>query len=291
MLFFLLFFSPDAAAAIFTDFGTYPLKAEWKEVSPAAVTLADARYEYAMSFSAYENGSEKPKFTSETNQSIRWKKMPAEEGVDHFEMVYEAYRTRSKMELMPGMDPHVTAQDLSLYLSAKPLSVSGSGGQPKKIDNLEAVRAQLAAEVKDPAARQALLMTFREEVVLDGMKGLLQDYTCIPGAGNKAIGAVWKGQLDTASMKLSFDCKFDGWAEAGGVKVMSIGITLAKSRQVSKLPSGATANVETEGAGTLYFEPKSKESLTKMELTISELGQNKGKNFSKLKTSTHARAL
>ncbi|MGZ3693687.1 MAG: hypothetical protein ACXWQO_05775 [Bdellovibrionota bacterium] len=278
-----------SAATLFSDSASYPVKAEWQEPAPTIQMLGDARYESTMDYTSFDAGSDKPSFSNQTQQRVRWKKLPASIGEDKFELLYEDYRTRSKVQVFPGMAPMDTSQDFGIYLSSKPLKLSGHDGQPTRIDNLEAVKKQLGSEVKDPAANQALQITFQENILLDSTRSFLQENSCLRELSKKAVGATWRAEFVSPAMKIGFDCKLEGWAEAGANRVMVIGVTIPRITQETKLPMGRTASVETEGSGKLYFDPKSRESMARVEMNISQLAGGKGaKGLSKLKSVSHA---
>lgn len=276
-------------AATFAPGSSYPLKPEWKDPAPALQLPASARFDYRMSYASFEAGSKDPRFSNETIQKVRWKSL----GSEKYELLFEDYRLQSKVQLLPGMAPMQTSQDFGVFLSSKPLQVSASGGQPRKIDNLEQVRSQLGSEIKDPAARQALMLTFQESTLLDTTRSFLQENSCLRDLARKKIGSSWKVQLDGQGMKLGFECRLDGWAEVNGKKVMVIAISIPKSRQETKLPLGKVATVETDGLGKLYVEPQSRESLLELEMNIAEQPTKAGQaaDRARMKSSTLAEAL
>jgi hypothetical protein len=288
---------PVLAGTVFSDSGSYPVNPEWKDSAPAIRTLKDARYDSKMNFTSFDPGSNKPSFTNQTLQKLSWKKLPAAKGeaAEKFELLFEDYRSQSKVQIFPGMPPMNTNQDFGGFLSSKPLKISALGGVPNHIENLETVRAQLSNEVSDPVARAALMVIFQENILLDGTRSFLQENSCLKDAGKKAIGASWKANFEANGVKSSTDCRFEGWAEAGGQRVLVFAVSVPKSIQETKLPMGKVATVETEGGGKLYFEPKSRESLSLLEMNITQLppanDPNGARGVSTMKSSAHGTGL
>jgi hypothetical protein len=138
--------------------------------------------------------------------------------------------------------------------------------------------------VKDPVAKQALLLTFQESMLLDAARSYLQPNSCLRDFGGKAVGAGWKMDFVAQGMKMTYECKFAGWADAGGRKVAVVAIKVPKSRQENRMPMGGNAQVDSEGSGTLYYEPQSREALTVLDLDITPPGSA----ASQLHTATHS---
>lgn len=278
------------AAAALDPGGTYVVKKELKGAGTAPEAIAHARAEMKSELESYDLTEGKPVLllVNKTEQLMALRTLPksdpkkngaqggakesaqppAEPGLEHaLELTFEALKSSSEVHISGMPRPFVTKTDLGAVLSKTPLVIRGDGKTAKKVEGLAAARAAALAQVKDPVGRNTVNGLFDEAVLLR-TSSATSTGGCLAAFGKKAPGERWEFSVTEQGATLSYDCEFEGWAEASGKKIAVVKITLRKNRQVRQQPSGVPGIAETSGQGRLYFLPATNESLQKMETEI-----------------------
>jgi len=280
-LLWLIFVDPSFvhAAPLLDPMAAFPVKVELKDAGPSVKAPESFYSEMDMDFQSFDpnDSSGLPLMGNHTGQLVKIKKLPKDtdkqaekDGLaERLELTYERL-TSSTSVVIPGMkQPFETKSDLGVFLMNKPLVIRGDGKTAKKVEGLEQVRAQAAAQVKEPMARNTLMTMLKEDLLLKTGAAVGQNSSCLGSLEKKKPGDTWKFSHEEQGVKLEYDCTFEGWAEAKGKKLAVIKVVSGKQRTVRTQPNGMPGVAETEGTGTVYFEPETQESLLRMETKIN----------------------
>ncbi len=267
------------AEPLFNPHDKFTLNKDWKSPGPKVKAPENVTVAMEMDFQSFDpnDKSGEPLMENHTNQVMKMRKLPRDpkdtqaikDGVpEKLELTFDQLVTSSSV-VVPGMKkPFKTRNDLGTFLAGKPLVIRGDGKTAKRIDGLQALRDQAAQEVKDPVSRSTILQVLSENILLKTGTAVSQNSSCLEQLEKKKVGDKWGFSREEQGAKIEYGCEFEGWAEAKGKKVAVLKIESGKQRQTRLQPNGVPGVTETEGNGTVYFEPETQESLLRMETRI-----------------------
>lgn len=267
------------AAPLLSAKETYAVNKELKDPAPSPKPLESVYSDMELDFQSFDPNekSGQPLMENHTSQLMKMKKLPKDpkdkkaekDGLqEKLELTFERLITSSSV-MVPGLkQPHRTKSDLGAFLANKPLVIRGDGKTAKRVDGLEEVRAKALSEVKDPIARSTLLQILSENILLKTGTAMSQSSSCLEALGKKKVGDTWKFSREEQGAKIDYECRFEGWAEAKDKRIAVVHVEAGKQRQIRSQPNGVPGVAETEGSGTVYFEPDTRESLLQMETRI-----------------------
>jgi hypothetical protein len=307
--------SPAHAAALLRPGAAYKVQKELKDAGPAPKPLASFYSELELDFESYDpnDSSGTPLLSTHSDQLMKLKRLPKldpkdpafpKDGLnDRLELTFVRLVNTSKVRV-PGLrQPFETKSDLGALLAAHPLVIRGDGKAARKVDNLDQIRDEALAKAPDPATRTSVRTLLSENLLLRAGGAAGQDTSCLGSFARKKPGEKWSFSREEQGVAFHYDCDFRGWAEEGGKKIAVIDVRSPKQRTRRPQPNGVPGMAETEGEGTIYFEPSTQESLLRMETRITveptdeEIGRLKARgetiprNRSVMKNWNHLYAL
>lgn len=245
------------AAPVLTMNQTYSVKPEWKDPLPAFIPLGESRLETRVDLESYSGGDSDPGVRTLTKQKFHFKEPKG----DSQEVIFESFETSSKVKVAMLPKPMENRSDFSPHVSNKSLTLHWKEGQVSQIDGLEKMKSQLNSEIRDPLMKFAINQVFSEEVFKRTFTALAQNSVCVDGVKGKNPGDKWTGMRKLGD--LTYECFFEGWAEAKGSRAAVIKVTIPAQKQTV---NGQRS--EVLGGGSLVWIPASKESLLKLSNTI-----------------------
>lgn len=293
--------SPAAQAAPALDPAAKHTPGPSKEAATAPRKLENFWQETKILYESFP-GKERtnPLMSSETEQRVRTQKIAPKDGFDRTEMLFQKFKSTTKVQIPGAVKPFVTIQDLGAYLFDKPLVLRFKAGKFDSYENLNGLRDSLTKSVKDPVALQGLKLSLSDEVMKSAAESASTQHSCLEQAKDKAVGAKWEASRSVSGATILTQCEFLGWGEADGKKIQLYKFSLPHQKHERKQPNGAMGVVETEGKGQLLVEPGTGETFVSLETEVfaqplaKEIEERKKKgeevptNKSFVRTTTHA---
>jgi hypothetical protein len=253
---------------------TYPVKKELRDAAAKAPKVLDLYYSaIEIDVQSYDpaDTSGQPLMSTHTEQLVKTKKLPKDAAKkadgDRLEMTFEKMINESKVRIAGLKKPFETKSDFGTILSGRPFLIRYDANGDGHVENLDQIRAEALPKATDPMMRTGLSTLLNEKLLLKAGEATGQDSSCLGKLGGKKPGAKWSFSREDTGAKLNFDCTFEGWAENAGAKVAVVKIQCPKQRNARPQPNGVLGMVETEGSGTLYFDPAHDETVMRMEST------------------------